>query len=304
MTRFKTVITLAVVLVLLGLGTAAAQKVVFKYKDVVVSGSVETDTYGINNGGWIAGDYVDSSNVQHAALINGTNVITVDKGNCETSLDANGIHFFGINNKNVAVGWCTTADFTTQIAFKYDKATKTLKPVKIKGALLVNANGINDNGDIVGTYIDSTGVQHGYLLSAGKVKNLDPPGGLTATTAFGINKAGVITIYGTDANGTLQSFTTKDKGKTYKAFHPPGEGATGTAIHHINNNGDITATYFDDSNNRHGVLWHGGKWSVLDDPNGVGSTRGNGINNKLWIVGRYAPASGSPADQGYLAKPK
>jgi hypothetical protein len=273
----------------------------FKYKDVIAPGSVETDTYGINNKGWIAGDYVDANFEQHGMLIKKQNVKTIDKANCPTAPGTTGIQFFGVNVNNDAVGWCTDTN-GFQVAFKWSAGSFT--NIKIKGALAVNANGINDKGNIVGTYIDANGAQHGYLLVGTKLTKLDPPGVVALATAFGINNNNVITIYGQDVNGTYLSFTTKDKGKTYKPFHVPDEGPVGTAIHHINGNGDITATYFDADSNRHGVLQRNGKQTILDDPDGVGSTRGNGINDSLNIVGRYAPADGDPPDQGYLAIPK
>jgi len=273
----------------------------FKFKDVVVAGSTETDTYAINNKGVIAGDYVDAAGAQHAALIKGTKVTTVDKADCSPTPGTTGIQFFGINSNGDAVGWCTDTS-SNQIAFKYSGGKVT--NIKIKGALLMNANGINDNGNIVGTYIDSSGIQHGFLKIGKKVTNLDPPGVVGLATAFGINNNNVITVYGQDSSGAYVSFTTKDKGKTYKPFHAPDEGSVGTAIHHINSNGDIVATYFDANTNRHGVLFKNGKYTVIDDPDGVGSTRGNGINDTLVVVGRYAPADGVPPDQGYVAHPK
>lgn len=273
----------------------------YKYKDVIVAGSIETDAYGINNDGWIAGDYQDSSGAQHAALIKGTKVKTVNRKDCLPDPGTTGLQFFGINSNKDAVGWCTDTNFV-QVGLKYIGGKTS--HVNISGAQLVNANGINDNGDIVGSYIDASGVQHGFLLIGKKLTNLDPPGVVALATAFGINNNRVITIYGQDANGTYISFTTKDKGKTYKPFHAPGEGSIGTAIHHINGNGDITATYFDADSNRHGIVSVNGKFTVLDNPNGPTSTRGNGINNSLQVVGRYAPDSGVPPDQGYLATPK
>jgi len=199
----------------------------------------------------------------------------------------------------VAAGWCTNTS-SVQIGFTYSQGTFT--DISIPGATLVNANGINDAGDVVGTYVVN-GVQHGYLLSGGKLTTLDPPGTTSLNTAWGINNAGVITVYGVGANGNYLSFTTADQGKTYTPFHDPTEGSLGTAIHQINNNGDIVATVFDASNNRHGVLYHAGQYTDFDDPNGVGTTRGNGLNDNLVMVGRYG--SGVYGGIGYeaIAKP-
>ena len=62
------------------------------------------------------------------------------------------------------------------------------------GATSSAANGINDNGLVVGSYSDSKGVVHGFLLKKKKYKTLDVPGA-TATVASGINIKGDIVLY-------------------------------------------------------------------------------------------------------------
>jgi probable HAF family extracellular repeat protein len=61
------------------------------------------------------------------------------------------------------------------------------------------ALGINPQGDIVGTYFDSSGNSHGFLLSKGTFTDIDVPGSLGAspgtTTASGINPQGAIVGY-------------------------------------------------------------------------------------------------------------
>jgi hypothetical protein len=279
-------------------GIAAALTFI-AFSDVIATQTAqETDTYGLNDKGAIAGDYVDASSVQHGMILTSLATIapkltTADRADCGTSPGSATIAFYSVNNLGVAAGWCTDIH-SVEIGFTYSKGTFT--DISIPGATMVNANGINDAGDVVGTCTVS-GVQHGYLLSGGKLTMLDPPGTSSLNTAWSINNAGVITVYGVGANGNYLSFTTADKGQTYTPFHDPNEGPLGTAIHEINNNGDIVATVFDASNNRHGVLYHAGTYTDFDDPNGVGTTRGNGLNNSLVVVGRYG--SGVFGGTGY-----
>jgi probable HAF family extracellular repeat protein len=60
------------------------------------------------------------------------------------------------------------------------------------------AYGINPDGDIVGTYTDAVGGQHGFLLSGGQFTTIDVPGSLVGatgtlpTTVRGIDPAGDI----------------------------------------------------------------------------------------------------------------
>lgn len=274
------------VLLVLCVFVGVAMALTFVFKDVIaLTTAQETDTYGINNARAIVGDYVDSSGIQHAVILGGINAfISADRAGCVNSPSSTSIAFYGINSSNVAVGWCTNTS-GVQVGFTYSRGHFT--DVTIPGAILTNAIGINDAGTIVGTYVTSTGIQHGFVLVGSTLTNLDPPGVTSTATAWGINNSGVISAFGINSSGTYVSFTTPDMGQTWTPLHAPGEGSTGTAMHQINNNGDVVGTYFDTSGNRHGVLYHGGMYTSFDDPNGVGSTRANGVNDMLVMVGRY-----------------
>ena len=295
----KTSIGVFLLVLCVSVAIAAAPTVSFTFRDVLATLTAqETDTYGMNNSRAIAGDYVDSSGIQHAVILGGYKAFTsVDRSDCVNSPGSTSIAFYGINSAGVAAGWCTSKS-GPEIGFTWARG-KGFTDITIAGATLVNAIGINDSGSVVGTYVDSGGVQHGFLLEGGTLTKLDPPGVVSLATAWGINNSGVITVYGYNSSSTYLSFTTADKGKTYIPYHAPGEGSIGTAIHEINNNGDFVATYFDSSSNRHGVLYHNGTSYSFDDPNGVGSTRAVGINDQLIIVGRYG--SGAYGGVGFQA---
>jgi hypothetical protein len=286
----RSILGVLLVLAFVAVGIAAAPPLTFTFSDVHSrSTAQETDSYAINNSGMIAGDFVDSAGVQHLMIKSGTKILAPTHAGCMTTPGTNPA-FYGINSLGVAAGYCTTSSGGT-ISFTYNSTTKTFTNINIKGGTNIEASGINDSGAVVGTYIDSTGVARGFLKVGAKITNLNPPGAVSGTPvgpADGfINNAGVITIFATNSAGTLVSFTTADSGKTYKAFHGKGEGTTGTAIHNLNNKGDIVATVFDTAGNRHGILLHAGIQHVFDDPNGVGATRADGLNDNLIIVGRY-----------------
>jgi probable HAF family extracellular repeat protein len=61
----------------------------------------------------------------------------------------------------------------------------------VPGATLTNAQGINHQGDIVGTFIDAAGQQHGFLRTGSQYRTIDFPGA-RASFARGINDAGDI----------------------------------------------------------------------------------------------------------------
>jgi hypothetical protein len=278
---------------------AAAPVNLFHFRNISASTTATaTDTYSINSAGVIAGDYVDASGVQHGMILASGKLTTVDRPDCTNTAASTSIAFYSINSQGVAAGWCLNTS-GVEIGFLYNYATKTFSDISIPGALLINANGINDNGAVVGTYIDSSGVQHGYSLVGTKLTNLDPPGASSLTTAWGINNQNEVTVWGLNSSSKYLSFITADNGRTFIPFHAPLEGTTGTAIHQINNNGDIIATYFDTSANRHGVLYHNKTFYSFDDPNGVNNTRGDGLNDSLLIVGRYGTTTNGT---GYQAK--
>ncbi len=255
------------------------------FTDVTAPGASETDTYAINNSDVIAGDYLDSSGAQHGMLLEGRKLVTADRSDCSTTPGV-GVTFYGLNNKNKAAGWCQNAS-GVYIGFTYSKGKFT--DISIPGATSVSANGVNDKDEVVGYYVDSSGAEHGFLLAGAKLITLDVPGG-GGTVAWGINNHGLITAFGGSG-----SFYTKDEGKHWTSFSDPK--ATSTIIHTPNNAGEIVGTYFDSNANVHMTFFTGDKYYEYDDPNG-GSTKGDGINDKVEIVGRH----GSIA--GFIAKPK
>src|SRR5271155_2303948 len=71
------------------------------------------------------------------------------------------------------------------------------------GTYGAQAYAINDAGQIVGSYADSNGVLHGYLLSNGTPTTLDVLSAGPGTQAFGINDSGQIVgeYFGTNNGG-------------------------------------------------------------------------------------------------------
>ena len=99
------------------------------------------------------------------------------------------------------------------------------------------AVGINDAGQIVGVYFDSSGAQHGFLDSGGTYTTLnDPVSGAYDTVATGINDAGQIVGNYTDSSGTPHGFLYS--GGTYTTLDDP-LGTEGTFADGINDLGQI-----------------------------------------------------------------
>src|SRR5207302_440744 len=81
----------------------------------------------------------------------------------------------------------------------------TTLDVPVPGASQTTAGGINPRGDIVGTYVDSSGHSHGFLLSGGSYTTLDVPGA-TFTVAVGVNPRGDIVGFYYDSHFQQHGF--------------------------------------------------------------------------------------------------
>ena len=70
-------------------------------------------------------------------------------------------------------------------------ASYTFTTINVPDALSVSAFGINDRGQIVGSYLDASVRNHGFLWNEGVFSTIDFPGAIT-TVATGINARGQI----------------------------------------------------------------------------------------------------------------
>ena len=216
------------------------------YRAVNFPGTKQQAASGINDSGQIVGYYADSSNVIHGYMQSGGTFTTIDvpfSGAASTGA-------FGINNSGQIVGYWN--DVSTSHGFLLSGGTYT--SMDYPGAVFTIANAINNLGDIVGIYSDTSGAYHGFLLSGGTYTSLDPPGS-TATEAYGINDSGDIAgLYCLTSEcaanlDTYQGFVLS--GGTYGAVTIPG--ATSIAAIGINNKGTIVGVYYDSVGN-HGFL--------------------------------------------------
>jgi len=284
----------AIVLAFVAVGIAAAPPLTFTFTDVVAKkGVIETDSYAVNNAGAIAGDYVDSAGIQHGMVLAGKKLTTFDYTKC----GGGGIAAFGINKAGTTAGWCVSS---TGAPIGWTWTAKGFKDVNFPKGTGTEATGINDKGDVAGAYFDSAGLEHGFVKpAAGKYTSIDVKGA-SATVGWAINNSGVVTLEVTNSSGLFDSYTYTVSTKKLKKINVPG--ATQSIVHTNNNKGDIVYTIFDSANAGHGVLFHKGKYTQFDDPKANNSTRGDGLNDTLVIVGRYTPSTGG--NLGYKATVK
>jgi uncharacterized membrane protein len=260
----------------------------FKFTTINVPGAIQTAPSGVNNLGVTVGVYQDKNLDWHGYILDGKNLTKLD--------DPNGINtgVGGLNpNGAVAVvgSYLNSGGMWVGFLYKNGKFTDIAGPTD---ATATFPSGINDRGAIVGTYRDSIGVPHGFLLEGTTYTTLDVPGA-SATVAMGINSKGCVVLVWTDSKGTAES--SLYDGKTYKTIDVPG--ATNSYASGLNAVGDVVYEWFGSSSFQHGALLRGGKYYKFGHPKSL-QTYGGGINDRHVIVGGYQ-ITREDAYQGFKA---
>jgi len=290
----RSVLGILLVLTFVAVSIAAAPPLTFKFTSPKAKPSaLETDTYAVNNAQQIAGDYIDKNGVQHGMILHGKALTTFDSKKCA----GGGIAAYGINKKGAVAGWCSDAN-GVNIGFTW--AAGKLTNVNFPKGTGTQVTGINDAGSVAGLYFDSAGLQHGFYKIGKRYTQIKDVKNATTTAAWGINNQNLITIEAVDAtSGLFDAYIYNPKTKKLKKVNVPK--STNSIIHTMNNKGDITYTYDTSDGVRHGGLFHAGAFYAVDFPAAT-STRNDGINDTLVMVGRYSPSDGS--NHGFKAVTK
>lgn len=136
--------------------------------------------------------------------------------------------------------------------------------IDVPDATMTAANGINARGDIVGSFVDANGVNHGFLWHKGVFSKIDFPNA-SFTAARGINARGDIVGRFDDAAGNQHGYVLHD-GHFTQIDYP---GASITTARGINNAGDITGRHFDSAGNENGFILQDGIFHNVSVPKSV-----------------------------------
>jgi uncharacterized membrane protein len=173
-------------------------------------------------------------------------------------------------------------------------AAPTFSTIDYPGAVFTTSGGINRFGDVVGHYIDATGINHGYLLHNGTYTTIDFPGS-DGGHVHDINSCGAIVgqyFVAKRYNGFVVS------GGAYTSIEFPG--AQSTRANGINMAGDIVGSYYGNNSDStggsngskgHGFLLSHGVFRTIDFP-GADYTDAWRINDSGQILGRYKNGNG------------
>jgi hypothetical protein len=201
---------------------------------------------GLNQAGASTGDFLDANNVFHGWLRTAEGAIT--------TFDAPGAG--------------TGAGQGTLVSFFHS----------------AGSGGMNDQGDITGTYVDANNLVHGFLRDNGSFTTFDAPGAgtvigsLQGTYPQSINPAGTITGAYYDNNNAAHGFLRTRDG-TISTFDVAGGGTgafQGTFGLGINPAGTSTGTYLDANNVYHGFLRAPDGTITTFNPPGMGAGVGQG----------------------------
>ena len=250
---------------------------------------------GINNSGVISGYFGIGGGVmghpnQGYTYSGGVFSLTTNfPGSVQTQLT-------GLNNNGTVVGFWAPSNNRNDPNYGFYKQGATFTMVANQSAATPQINqllGVNDSNVAVGFFNDAGGNAHGftYNITTGTFSSpINDPLGVS-TTAAGINNAGdIVGFYSTVPGGGANGFL--DVGGTFTTLDAPG--STSTMLLGVNNKGLIVGTDTD-ANGMHGVIYNEltNSWTVLDDPNGIGTTTFNGLNDLGQIVGFYVDGNGN-----------
>jgi uncharacterized membrane protein len=155
--------------------------------------------------------------------------------------------------------------------------------------------GINDLGQIVGSYIDAKFTTNGFLLSGGTYTTYDYPGSnqFSSTVLNGVNDLGQAVGYSTVLPNT---YTFELQNGVYTLL-PPLKGMKPAYPYGINSFGQIVGYYDYPTNQPHGYLLSNGQYDTFNAPNAT-QTILQGVNDLGQSVGYYADAT--LTDHGFL----
>jgi len=152
---------------------------------------------------------------------------------------------------------------------------------------------INERGDVVGVFADSSGVTRGFVrFSDGSFSApiVDPNDIVGFTEGRGINNSRTVVGDYATSDGNLHGFFLS--GGTFTGFDVPG--ASFTAVLSINNPGDFVGTLVPASGIQEAFVSVGGTLTSFSVPGAPNTLAYDITDSKRLVVGYYIDASGIP----------
>jgi hypothetical protein len=259
---------------------------------------------GINNSGVIAGYFGSGTTAAHPNK--GYTILPPYAQNdygTENYPGSTQTQVTGLNNTGLSVGFEVKRGETFGFYVSNHKFRRVDFPTKNIGKPQVQQLlGVNDLGIVVGFWVDKNNQDKSFTYSTitHKFSRVTIPG-TSNVMATGINNLGDIS--GTEVVGTVtEGFLLPAHGQVITLNFP---GASSTSVLGVNDGEEVVGTYTigtGSSATTHGFIWTADfGFATVDDPNGVGTTTVNGLNDHGDLVGFYVDSHGNT--NGLLATP-
>ena len=266
----------------------------YSFQTVNYPNDTFTQLLGINNTFLIAGYHNFNNNSGFTHQNGGLGFTTENYPNSMMT------QVIGINNYGVTDGFYVDNAGTTH---GFTDTKGTFKTVDFPNTPFNQLLGQNDMGQASGYYSLSANnstpdFPYVYDEQGGVFQVIYIPGATGGAQATGVNNLQQVCGFYVDSknvnHGFLLSF-----GQLVKLDYP---NSIFTQALGLNNIGQVVGDYMDASNLTHGFVWTAAAgFQSVDDPNGVGATVVNGINDKGALVGFYGTA---PINSGFVALPR
>ena len=192
---------------------------------------------GINDAGTAVGSYTDAHSFAHSFLRSPTGEITL----LPDAISQGTSSMYGINDAGILVGLgAANLDSILNNVGLHGFLWRHggYAQIDYPGSIGTGCSAINDEGQIVGWYVDASQNTHGFLLEEDRFRTLDVPGAVS-TFALGINNLGQIVGRYVDASQVQHGFLLS-RG-VYTTVDFPGQ--TGNELYGINDHGEMVGNY-------------------------------------------------------------
>lgn len=204
----------------------------------------------------------------------------------------------GINNNGTTSGFYVDQNGVTNGFYHTSNGTYTT--VDYPGTPFNQLLSQNDHQQAAGYYSlssNNTTPDFPYVYDevGGIFEVITIPGAVGGAQATGINNSGEVCGFFIDANSVNHGWLL-NAGVFLQLDFP---NSTFTQALGLNNQGQVVGAWMDQGGLTHGFLYtvSNGQYTSLDDPQGVGTTIVNGINDSSAIVGFYGTA---PINTGFV----
>jgi probable HAF family extracellular repeat protein len=161
----------------------------------------------------------------------------------------------GINNSGVGTGEACTGNLAVSlncVGWTWDRGAYSFftDPEGDPAQGGTSPEAINNAGQVVGYFLDASGVPHGFLKNGDSFTTIDPPAA-SFTLAYSINDRGDIVGFYGDTTGTPHGFVRGSDGQ-FTTFDVPG--AFATFLGGTDDRRDLAGSYRDQAGNLHGFV--------------------------------------------------